>query len=493
MRENLADMPHSGAPMHGSAARASKARRPSGLRGSPRVLAFVATLVVGVFVPRLEAAVVAPGFQAGSIIPVETPTFEGVPQVEQAVDAFRQRDFDKCFKLLEEAKLTNDEVPPPRLMFAKLYLTEDMLPQARANLEVAAMDAPDYPETYNLFGRIALREGRLTDADLNFSKAHSLAKNDKWSQKDRSRFLMDCLNGLAAVAEVRKDWKSAEVSLAKWLELEPMNSVARQRLARSLFFQERPDEAFGELETAARNDIELPPPAVNMGWFFTQKGNANEAESWMRKAVEQHPEDARTHANLANWLLQQNRAKESKEHIRGALERDPKSIAYQQLQGQIFRHLKEYESAEKIFSDLNQKFPAEVLYSNQLALSLIEQQDRAKHQRARQLAEVNYRQYPKNADVLTILGRVLYRLGEVDNAEQALRQAIASGRASSETAFYLAQIAVDRGRLDEAKDVLRKSLDTPGQFVFRQDAQALLDRLNAGGGSEATPLGAAKQ
>ncbi|MFO0946784.1 MAG: tetratricopeptide repeat protein [Planctomycetota bacterium] len=438
-----------------------------------------------------EAAVVAPGFQSGSIIPVETPTFEGVPQVEQAVDAFRQRDYDKCFKLLEEAKKTNEEVPPPRLMLAKLYLTEDMLPQARANLEVAAMDSPEYPETYNLFGRLALREGRLTDADLNFAKSLSLTETDRWSQKDKTRFLKDCLNGLAAVAEVRKDWKAAEKSLVRWLELDAKNSVARQRLARALFFQERPDEAFGELETASKNDIELPPPAVNMGWFFTQKGNAQEAESWMRKAVEQNPEDARTHANLANWLLQQNRAKEAKDHIRGALERDPKSIAYQQLQGQIFRHLKEYDSAEKIFSDLNQKFPAEMLYSNQLALSLIEQEDRAKHQRARQLAEVNFRQYPKNADVLTILGRVLYRLGEVDNAEQALRQAIATGRASSETAYYLALIAVDRGRLDEAKDVLKRALDTPGQFVYRQDAQALYDRLNAGGAA-AAPVGAAK-
>lgn len=427
--------------------------------------------------PRLLAAPVVAGPQTGQLIPLDMPSYEGVPEIEQAFSAFRQRDYEKTLNLLKEANAKHPETPPARLLLAKLLLGENVVPQARLALEGACIDAPDYPEIYTLFGRLALMDNRISDARLNFEHANQLIEKGTFKEEEKKNFQRDCLNGLATVAEARGDWKGAQTLLERLVTILPEASAPRQRLATALFFLERPDESFGQLEAASKIDPQMAPPSINMGWLFTRKGDLQQAEQWMRKGVEQNPDDPRAHANMAQWLLQQNRAKDANEYILQALAKDNQSTGFLSLRGQIARHLKDYAEAERVFADLSNKFPAEAVYSNLLALALIEQTDRAKHQRAKQLAEVNFRQYPKQADVLTTLGRVYYRLGEVDQAEAALKQAIASGRANSETAYYLAQIAADRGRVDEARELLKKAVDAGGPFAYRDEAMEWLGRL----------------
>ncbi len=61
---------------------------------------------------------------------------------------------------------------------------------------------------------------------------------------------------------------------------------------------------------------------------------------------------------------------------------------------------------------------------------------------------------------------------------------MATGKGTSETAYYLARVLADRRKNEEVPQWLRLSLGAPGRFIFRNEAQAWLDQLNQVGGRE---------
>ncbi|MBM3225264.1 MAG: hypothetical protein FJZ47_15880 [Candidatus Tectomicrobia bacterium] len=58
-----------------------------------------------------------------------------------------------------------------------------------------------------------------------------------------------------------------------------------------------------------------------------------------------------------------------------------------------------------------------------------------------------------------------------------MQAALSNGTNSSETAYYLAHVLAERGRLDDVQQLLKGTLAAPGTFLFRKEAQEWLDRL----------------
>jgi tetratricopeptide (TPR) repeat protein len=407
---------------------------------------------------------------------------EGIPEIEQAVVHFRRRDYDQSLALLRTAIERHPELFPARLLFAKLCLLNEQPALGRAALEQAAVEKPDLPETYLVFGRLALREGRLTDAQLQLDKAAALADSGSWSEPLRTTFRLDAREGLAAVAERRKDWPAAAAALAAVLALDPSNGRARQRLAAALFRQGRHEQAHAELLQAVKDDATLEPAALVMGRLFAEEGDAAKAAEWMEGAVRSAPDDVRARRAFASWLLGQDRAERAKVQAEAAARLDPNSSETRLVRGLIAWYLKDYGTAEQIFQALHLESPADLTASNYWALALAEQSDPAKRQRAFQVAQVNARLHPNSAEALTTLGRASFQVGRFDEAEQELRAAMSSGTTSPEAAYYFARVLSARGRPDaEVVRWLKAGLDAPGRFAFRAEAQQWLDELRARG------------
>jgi Tfp pilus assembly protein PilF len=282
---------------------------------------------------------------------------------------------------------------------------------------------------------------------------------------------------MAAAAEARKDWATARMHLTSWLEQEPKNGQARQRLARSLFLIGSPDDALVELDKAVKDEPSLEAPAVSMGRLWALKGDAKKAGEWFEKAAQKEPESARVHQAYGEWLLEQGRIDEAKIHADAAARLDPKAKETDRLRGLIARHSRDYATAEKIFDGLLRDAPADFFASNQLALVLAEQKEEDKKRKAVQLAEVNARQYQKNADALATLGWVYWRNDRAEEAEKALSLAVSGGQATSDTAFYLATVLDKRGKKDDLQKLLQSAVDTTGPFIYRKEATAWLDEL----------------
>lgn len=398
-----------------------------------------------------------------------------VEEMDQAVQSFERRDYEQCLKLLTAAGKKLPDLFPPRLILAKLFVLHNQPAEARAALEQCAADHPGHPETYLLFGQAALLEGRTTDAGLHFDKAAALAGADKWAADLKQRFHGDALVGQAAVAERRKDWKVAAEALAARLKLDPKNGKARERLAIVLFRQGQHDPAHKELEQACQDDPKLDPAAVSMGKLYAEAGDADKAEQWLKLALGE--KDARAHKAYASWLLEQGRPADAQKQAEATAKLDPDATDLKFLRGLIAWHLKDYPQAERLFQALYLESPGSFAASNNLASSLVEQADESKRRRGLELAQINARLYSTSGEALSTLGRAYDRQGRLPEAEQALRASLATGTASSDTAYFLARVLAGRGRMEEVKPLLKLALDATGPFGFRKEAREWADQL----------------
>jgi tetratricopeptide (TPR) repeat protein len=426
------------------------------------------------------------GYQTlSSVTPGPTQAVEieaaskAIPEVDKAIKLFECRDFEGSLKLLIEAVKTHPDLPPANVLFARMAFQGNQGALIRSALERAAIEAPDHPDVYLLFGNAALLEGRTTDASVHFEKARALAAGKGWTPEQRRRFQLLCDQGMALVAENRADWNAARAALTSWLAQEPSDGKVRQRLGKALFGLGLYLDAQKELQKATQDDATLEPAAVSMGWLFGRLGNVKKAEEWMDYAVKNAPNSLATRMGVAAWLLEQGRSDEAKNQADAAVKLDPKSTEVKRLVGLVARQRKELGEAEQIFQELSVESPGDSWVRNQLALVLAEQPGASKHRRALELAELSVRENPNAVEALTTLGTVYYHLQRLEDAEKVLQAIVASGKGSSDAAYVLAKVRADRGHFDAAPVLLKTALDAPGLFIFRKDARQWLDRLTS--------------
>src|SRR5829696_6131235 len=104
-----------------------------------------------------------------------------IEEIEKAGERLLKGQVDEAYKLLQEAVKKKPDLPPARLMLARLLLnTKEGQQQARGMLELAASETPDHPQVYLTSASLALAEGRITDTILNCEKALALANADRW-------------------------------------------------------------------------------------------------------------------------------------------------------------------------------------------------------------------------------------------------------------------------------------------------------------------------
>jgi tetratricopeptide (TPR) repeat protein len=423
-----------------------------------------------------RAGSVTLGSGRGQAVELDDAT-RSILEVKAAIRSFEKRDFDACKKQLAQAGKAHPELPPPHALFAKLAFLSNQGALVRPALESAIGEDPEHPEVFILFGNLALAEGRVTDAAVHFEKAATLAKEKRWTVEQKSRFDRISLQGRAAVAESRGDWKSARAAIAEWLQLEPKSGSGHERLGKALFHLKEYDAGFEELQRAAQEDASIAPPAITMAWLFTRSRNVKKAEEWVAFANTSGAESLAVQMETAAWLMEQGRPDEAQSHVDAAAKLKPGAIEIKRLLGMLARQRKDFAQAEQIFDELAHDAPADAWLRNQLAICLAEQSDPAKRKRAVELAELSVRQDSKSIDGLTTLGVVYYRIKRLEDAEKILQAVASSGRPTSDALYLLAHVREERGHPEAVKDLLKLALDAPGIFVFRKDAQEWFDRL----------------
>jgi tetratricopeptide (TPR) repeat protein len=196
----------------------------------PRCRGWVAWWVLAILVGCPRTAT-----WAGSVTLGQAPGQPAAPadkDLEAAVHKVREGRNDEALASIREQAARHPEWPPAALILSRMLRAADQAVPARRALERAAVEAPGHPDVYLTFGTLALADGRLSDARLNFDNALALVGSGQWDAERARVFRREAFAGLAAVAEGREDWAAAQAALNAWLELEPQkekDSLSRPR------------------------------------------------------------------------------------------------------------------------------------------------------------------------------------------------------------------------------------------------------------------------
>ena len=450
-----------------------------------------------IFVVGIAAVVLLAGYAvlttsesaAEPILGVESldvPT-DNAPEKRPTADAlalFKARDFAGSLKLWQEAARKNPDLPPAQTIMAQLFSRANMPQEAKNALKQAIDDAPDDPEAYMLLARVNLHDRDLGEAESLLEKAGGLLPTFEKSAKRKELLQAQLLGIRAVLAEAHGDWAAAEQSYEALLQLNPKNVVALQRIGYCLYRQDKIEDAMDKLREIPKIIPEYLAPEAMLAQFYKQSGDRKNADHWMAAAVAAAPKNLKTRLLAGYEALEVKRYDEARKHAILAAQVDQKSQEAKLLQGMIAIYEKNFIAAELFFNAALRQAPNSLSISNNLALVLIEQGDEAKSRHALEYAEANMKRYPKSPEVASTYGYILYRLGRLDDAEKVLRKAEPIANTDIDTAYILARVAVDRGRRDEAHRLLEEGLKINKLAMFREEAEALLEKLRQGTSGE---------
>jgi len=414
------------------------------------------------------------------------PAEEGPPQIPEIIEAYRcvaNSDMEGAYESAKKAAKSHPELPPAEAIMAQIMIGLKQGQAARVWLERAVQESPGDPQAYVLLGQDALGTGRLAEAELLLKKASELGAAFQGDAGRKEQLQVVSLSLLARVAMLRKDWSTAQTRLEELLTARPSDSGALQMLAQSLFEQKKPAEALEKLKQAKTADEQMLTPEAVLAQWYEQTGDHAKAGDYMVAALKAQPKDFQTRVAAAEWALGAQDFTQAREQIDYALTLQPNSVQANFLAGGIAIFQKDFAAAEKYLTAALAAAPANVGARNNLAIALAEQDDKAKQQLALQHAQVNLAMDQNNAEALSTLGRVLFRLGRLQEAEAALNKASAVARSkgqglSPDTVFYFADLYAQTDRKDKAVKLLQDALKAPGLFAAKADAEALLQRLS---------------
>jgi tetratricopeptide (TPR) repeat protein len=442
---------------------------------------------VAMIIGALLATAALPAREARAQITAQTLIGKAVSddaqnqEVTGAINRFRDRDIDGCRAILERAKSNNAKLPPPGVMMAMLWLSVNQLGPARAELEDCVIKFSQDPEPYLMMGDLAFQDRRVTDADMLFKEATRLAAEYTENAKRKRDFDIRCNAGSAAVAEARKQWELAQKHLQAWIDLDPDNASAHQRMGIVLFQLSKPQEALEQFREAKKLDQKAVQPELAMARLYDDAKKRDTAKKLIEAAIKEAPKDPAVLLAASQWYLGQNDLERAKAIAEDALKLDTKSLEGRVVRGAIARVARDYATAEKFFYDAHVQSPGNFPASNSLALVLIESDDKDSRQRALEMAEANVAMHrensPQQVNALTTLAWVYYKLGRREDAEKILAQITQNNALTTDGAYYVAKLLSDRGEKDRARKILEEVLANEPMFATRPDAVDLLAKL----------------
>lgn len=400
-------------------------------------------------------------------------------QLQAAVAAFEREEHDRAFQEFESAYRAFPELPPPRLLLARLFLAKGNASAARGLLERAAVDHAGYPGVYVTLGRLALSEGRLADADAQFEKSATVA--GAGNAELREQYAAASLEGRAEVAERRGNFAAATSLLATLTSLKPESAAVKFRLGCAQFRSGQRQQAPESLAAAIALDPSMPGVELTLAELHMLAGEPVEAGKLLQSAAERAPDDVRLQTALAGWLLKQDRTEEARERAAAAVALDPTARDARFVLGVTKLHEGAPAEAAEMFGELQQSAPADLESLRYLALALAHQEDRECRSKALQHAESLARQLPENRLAIATLGWCQYRAGRLADARQTLLRSIAGGQGPAETGYYLACVLRDLGETSEIPALLESASHASVPFLYREEVERWRSIAQPGG------------
>ncbi|OKK40157.1 hypothetical protein BS643_20595 [Pseudomonas protegens] len=362
-------------------------------------------------------------------------------------------DAKEALALLEQNPPEDGEVAP-LLLRARLLQSLNRGKEALPLLEKSIRKYPDDKRLRLTYARMLVEQDRMEDAKTQFS---SLVQ--QYPEDDELRY------SLALVCLEAKAWEEAKGYLEDLIARESHEDSAHLNLGRIAEELNDPQGALIEYGQVGPGNDYLPAQ-LRQADSLMNNGRTDEAQKRLVAARDAQPDYAiQLYLIEVETLSANNQGERAWKVIQQALQQYPDDMNLLYTRAMQAEKRNDLAQMEKDLRLIIQREPDNAMALNALGYTLSDRTTR--YAEAKTLIEQAHQLTPEDPAVLDSLGWVNFRLGNLDEAERLLRQAL-ERFPDQEVAAHLGEVLWNNGKQREAKQIWSKFLkDQPDSPVLR--------------------------
>ena len=359
-------------------------------------------------------------------------------------------DAEGALKLLEKNPPQNGEVAPI-LLRARLLQSLNRGDEALPLLKKSVSQYPDDKRLGLTYARTLVEQNRMAEAKVQFA---SLV--EQYPEDDELRF------SLALVCLEGKSWDEAEGYLQELIERDSHVDSAHLNLGRIAEERNDPEGALVEYALVGPGS-EYLPAQLRQADILISHGRGAEASKKLASARGAQPDYAiQLYLIEAETLAANNQTDRAWNTLQQALKQYPDDLNLLYSRAMLAEKRNDLDQMERDLRAIIKREPDNAMALNALGYTLSDRTTR--YTEAKALIQQAYDLNPDDPAVLDSLGWVNYRLGNLDEAERLLRQAL-ERFPDQEVAAHLGEVLWANGKQREAKKIwgtfLKENPDSP--------------------------------
>ncbi|CAM5478975.1 TPR repeat-containing protein OS=Pseudomonas fragi OX=296 GN=NCTC10754_02261 PE=4 SV=1 [Pseudomonas fragi] len=359
-------------------------------------------------------------------------------------------DAEGALKLLEKNPPQNGEIAPI-LLRARLLQSLNRGDEALPLLKKSVSQYPDDKRLGLTYARTLVEQNRMAEAKVQFA---SLV--EQYPEDDELRF------SLALVCLEGKSWDEAEGYLQELIERDSHVDSAHLNLGRIAEERNDPEGALVEYALVGPGNEYLPAQLRQADILISHRRGA-EASKKLALARDAQPDYAiQLYLIEAETLAANNQTDRAWNTLQQALKQYPDDLNLLYSRAMLAEKRNDLEQMERDLRAIIQREPDNAMALNALGYTLSDRTTR--YAEAKALIQQAYDLSPDDPAVLDSLGWVNFRLGNLDEAERLLRQAL-ERFPDQEVAAHLGEVLWANGKQREAKKIwgtfLKENPDSP--------------------------------
>ena len=359
-------------------------------------------------------------------------------------------DAEGALKLLENNPPQNGEVAPV-LLRARLLQSLNRGNEALPLLQKSIRQYPDDKRLGLTYARTLVEQNRMGEAKVQFA---SLV--EQYPEDDELRF------SLALVCLEGKAWDEAEGYLEELIERDSHVDSAHLNLGRIAEERNDPETALTQYALVGPGNDYLPAQ-LRQADILISHGRGAEASKKLAAARDAQPDFAiQLYLIEAETLSANNQTDRAWNVLQQALKQYPDDMNLLYSRALLAEKRNNLEQMERDLRAIIKREPDNAMALNALGYTLSDRTTR--YAEAKALIQQAYDLNPDDPAVLDSLGWVNFRLGNLDEAERLLRQAL-ERFPDQEVAAHLGEVLWANGKQREAKKIwgtfLKENPDSP--------------------------------
>ena len=371
----------------------------------------------------------------------------------------QEGDSAASLKLLEDNPPGEGEVAPI-LLRARLLQSMNRGPEAIPLLEKSIKKYPDDKRLRLTYARMLVEQNRMEDAKVQFS---SLVQ--QYPDDDELRY------SLALVCLENKAWDEAQGYLEDLITRGSHVDSAHVNLGRIYEERNDPQNALSEYAQVGPGNDYLSAQ-LRQADILMSNGSTAEASKRLAQARADQPDyTIQLYLIEAETLANNNQSDRGWQVLNQALKQYPDDLNLLYTRAMLAEKRDDLKQMETDLRAILKREPDNAMALNALGYTLSDRTTR--YAEAKELIERAHQLNPDDPAVLDSLGWVNYRLGNLDEAERLLREAL-ERFPDHEVAAHLGEVLWAKGQQREARKVWGKALEQqPDSPVLRSTLKRL--------------------